>query len=239
MHRLPRRRPPARAHPERAPRGHRRLHLEAAPPGHRAVPGRGGCDHDHARRGRPARRRRHRPLSRREGNTMAKYLFAVWDGGGSAPPELAVAAAAGRAGSRHRRARRSGARGRRAGHRQPLPTVGAGDRADQPAPGGRPHQGLGVQDPDQPVPPRRGPSALRTRTRLRGRHRGRHRGRAARRHRVLLPARGRAHRRRGRRHPLRPADAELLLGPGPGHAALRVRVPPGRVARSAGSATEP
>ena len=43
---------------ERAPRGDGRLHLEAAPPGHRAVPGRDGCHHDHARRGRPARRRR-------------------------------------------------------------------------------------------------------------------------------------------------------------------------------------
>ena len=120
----------------------------------------------------------HRPLSRREGNTMAKYLFAVWDGGGSAPPELAVAQQLVERGHDVVVLADPVLEDDVLADRQPLPAVGAGDGADQPATGGRPDQGLGVQDADQPLPPRRGPPALRAGARLRGRHRGRHRRRA-------------------------------------------------------------
>ena len=172
-----------------------------------------------------------------EGNTMAKYLFAVWDGGGSAPPELAVAQQLVERGHDvvvladpvlEDDVRATGGRFR--------PWEQATARTSR-RPEDDPIKDWECKTPISLFRRVADKSALRAGARLRGRHRGGHRGRAARRDRVLLHAPRGADRGRGRRHPPRPDDAELLLGPGAGHAAVRVRLPAGARGRWDGSAT--
>ena len=75
----------ARPRPFPASRSHRRLHLEAAAPRLRSRPA--GHAENHDRHGhRDTRLERNESMSRH-------YLFAMWDGAGTVPPELSVARA--------------------------------------------------------------------------------------------------------------------------------------------------
>src|SRR5918992_1613963 len=72
-------------HSGRAARSHRRLHLETATARPRPRPARHPADHDrHGPRD---------PLHDREGTMSRHYLFTLWDGSGTVPPELSLARA--------------------------------------------------------------------------------------------------------------------------------------------------